>query len=608
MNKPKYNLFQNTWYMIKRAWKDNKSVLWLLGLLVMITFFIQLVELLLAPAILTKLETHAPLSDLLKTIAIFSLSLITLSGLLAYLKKNATYGRIHLRVFIDNDVQYKMATTSYPNTEDSDVLQTLAQARYAIQNNHSATEAIWDTLQNLIVNLLSFFIYLFLVSSLNSVLSITIVIVSCASFFLTKKLYAWEYRHLDELRQYFQKTSYLSSLSHDRQIAKDIRIFGLRTWIDELYTSTLQLYKGCIQRREKAYFLANLIELGLLVLKNGLAYYYLIHLVLNGTISAAMFLLYFNAVSGFAIWVDGILANFTTLHQQSLDINKVRDFLETKELFKFEEGKPLNPNIQASYTLELKDVSFRYPHAKEDTLSHINLKINHREKLAIVGLNGAGKTTLVKLLCGFLDPTEGQVLLNSQDIKQYNRQDYYQLFSAVFQNFSILEASIAQNVAQKFDGYDQAKVIDALQKANLLAKVQTLPQQENTHLGKEVYDYGIDLSGGEMQRLMLARALYKEAPIIVLDEPTAALDPISENEIYLHYNEMTTNRMAIFISHRLASTRFCDRIILINDKTIQEEGTHEQLLAKQGTYAYLFETQSKYYQEGGEFHEENDRI
>ena len=234
----------------------------------------------------------------------------------------------------------------------------------------------------------------------------------------------------------------------------------------------------------------------------------------------------------------------------------------------------------------------------------MNLTIHPGEKLAIVGLNGAGKTTMVMLLCGFYDPTEGRVLLNGQDIREFNRRAYYKLFSAVFQGFSILDITIAECVAQTAQEIDLEKVQRCLAQAGLTETMAKFPQGVNTHFGREVYLDGVQLSGGQTQRLMLARALYKDGPILVLDEPTAALDPIAENDIYQKYSDMTAGKTSVFISHRLASTRFCDRIVFIADGGIAEEGTHQALLAKGGAYARLFAVQSRYYQEGGAQDEE----
>ena len=256
--------------------------------------------------------------------------------------------------------------------------------------------------------------------------------------------------------------------------------------------------------------------------------------------------------------------------------------------------------MNQSYEICLDHVSFAYEGAERNTISHINLTISPGEKLAVVGLNGAGKTTLIKLICGFLDPTEGAVLLNGKDIRQYNRRDYYRLFSAIFQDFSILEASVAENVAQSIDAIDLKRVRECIRLSGLTQKVETLPDGLNTKLGRLVYEDGVELSGGQTQRVMLARALYKNAPVLVLDEPTAALDPIAEYDMYLKYSQMTHGRTSVFISHRLASTQFCDRILFLEQGRIVEEGSHKQLLDQKGHYARLFELQSRYYQEKGE--------
>ena len=390
----------------------------------------------------------------------------------------------------------------------------------------------------------------------------------------------------------------MQKIATDRQYGKDIRIFGLREWVEGLWEDAMRLYHGFLVRREKAYLWANIIDLALLLVRNGAAYAYLIWLTLTQGLSVAQFLLYFGAATGFAQWVGGILEKFAKLRKQCLDISTVREFLEYPEPFRFEDGTPLEKRLDIPYELRLEHVSYRYPGAEKNTIDGMDLTIHPGENLAIVGLNGAGKTTLVKLLCGFLDPTEGRVLLNGQDIRQYDRRDYYKLFAAVFQDFSVLSATVAENVAQTRTGIDEARVRVCLEQAGLTEKVRSLPKGLETQVGRDVYEDGIELSGGQTQRLMLARALYKNAPVLVLDEPTAALDPIAEDDIYQKYNEMTKGRTSLFISHRLASTRFCDRILYLKDGRVAEEGTHEQLLKQSGGYAQLFEVQSQYYREG----------
>ncbi len=601
--RPRYNMWQNSAWMIKTAWNVRKSVLFLCIATAAIAVATSLTELFVAPVILGKVETAAPLPELLTVIVGFAGLLMLLAALNSYVDTNTMFGRIEVRLHILLMVGLKYDTTSFPNTEDPAVLKKLEKANNAMNSNSSAAEAVWKTLTELVKNIAGFAIYLALLSSLDPILIAVVLITTAAGYFISKRINEWRYRHREEEEAYIKKLNYVIWNVPKRELGKDIRLFGLRPWLQDIYDSTMQLYNDFLARRERVYLWADVVDIVLTLLRNGIAYFYLIALTLNTGLPASQFLLYFTAVSGFTSWVTGILSGFSTLHTQSIDLSMIREFLETPEPFRFEDGKPLKPE-KIPYEIQLKNVCFRYPGAEKDTLHNLNLTIRAGEKLAVVGLNGAGKTTLVKLICGFYDPTEGEVLLNGEDIRQYNRRDYYGLFTAVFQQFSILEATLAENVAQDAENIDLQLVKDCIEKAGLTEKVESLPQGYHTHIGRDVFEDGIELSGGETQRLMLARALYKGAPVMVLDEPTAALDPIAENDMYLKYNQMAAGCTSVYISHRLASTRFCDRIILLADGGIAEEGTHDSLMKLGGKYAKLFEIQSKYYREGSAENEE----
>lgn len=597
--KPKYDLWQITAYMLGVAWRGRHWTVFTVGLsLALVTAGRTIAELLFAPAVLRVLEQGMALGRLLAVIGGFSVLLVALTFLQSYLSELNLFGKMNVRVDILDLSARKRAGTSYPNLLDKRFLDLSAKADRAGSTNNESVEAFWVSWGEILTNLFGFGAYLLLLSGLNACLCLLVCATSVVSYLASRRINEWGYRHREEEAGYVKRLAYVQKVATDRQYGKDIRIFGLREWVEELWESTMRLYHGFLLRRETAYLWANVIDLALLLVRNGAAYAYLLWLTVTRGLPVSEFLLYFGAASGFAQWVTGLMEQFALLRKQSLDISTIREFLELPEPFRFEEGIPLEKRLDMPYELQLEDVSYRYPGAEKNTIAHMSLTLHPGENLAIVGLNGAGKTTLVKLICGFLDPTGGRVLLNGQDIRQYNRRDYYKLFEAVFQDFSVLSCTVAENVAQAMDGIDEEKVRYCLDQAGLTEKITSLPAGIKTHVGRDVYLDGVEFSGGQTQRLMLARALYKDAPILVLDEPTAALDPIAEDDIYQKYNEMTRGRTSLFISHRLASTRFCDRILFLENGRVAEEGTHDQLMAQNGGYAKLFAVQSKYYKEG----------
>lgn len=594
--KPKYNLWQNTGFMLRTSRKYAKSVFPLCIVLALLSAGKSVAELLIAPAILNKIELSASLGSVVFTIAAFALVLMLLSGLRSYVDTNALFGRIAVRsqgIYLS--ISRKYAKTSYPNLLNTDFLALGEKASAACAGNSESSEAIWTTLTDLMTSCIGFIVYLALLTNLNLWLAALVAATTAVSYFASKRINEWGYLHRSEELELTKRIEYANKTATSREFAKDIRMFGLRGWLEDLWGSTMRLYSAFCAKRERKYIWANIIDIVLTFLRNGIAYAFLIGITVKNGLPASQFLLYFAALSGFAQWVVEILDKLSVMHKQSLDISTIREFLDWDEPFDLNGGERIAFEPNKQYEIRLDNVSFRYPKADKDTLSHINLTVHPGEKLAIVGLNGAGKTTLVKLVCGFLDPTEGRILLNGEDIRKFNRNDYYALFSAVFQEFSVLDVTVKENVAQCVDGIDETRVWQCIDKAGLTEKIRSLPKGIETHLGRRVFKDGVEFSGGQTQRLMLARALYKNAPILVLDEPTAALDPIAENDIYQKYNEMTHGRTSFFISHRLASTRFCDRIIFVDSGKIAEEGTHDELLKNGGGYAYMFEVQSKYY-------------
>lgn len=597
--KPTYSAFQNVRWMTGIAWKHGKRVLLCCILTAFLEVLFHLTQLYLVPEVLSRVEQKAPLWELLEIIGMFTAALFFIQGFKQYVQENTLFPRVDVRSAIIAEIAEKSNMTSYPNTLDVNFIKLREKAHSACASNDQAAEHIWQTLTMLLKNIGGLVIYLTILSHIDTLLLLVMAATCAAGFFVSQYANRWRYTHKEEEEHYLQQRSYLQKKSESVELAKDIRIFSLQNWLNELLDQIQNLYWDFSLRRERMEVLADITEAVLTMARNGIAYVYLIQMTLKEGWSISEFLLCFTAVTTLTAWVMGILREMSTLQKESLELSRIREFLDYPEPFRFEDGEEI-PAAE-SYELRMEKVSFRYPGAETDTIHGLDLTVHPGEKLAIVGLNGAGKTTLVKILCGLLDPTEGSVLLNGKDIRNFNRRHYYGLFSAVFQEFSVLDVTVAEEIAQTTADIDYGRIADCVEKGGLASAIEKLPKGLQTHVGREVYLDGVLFSGGQLQRLMLARALYKNGPILLLDEPTAALDPIAENDIYLKYSEMTKGKTSLFISHRLASTRFCDRIIFVADGGIREEGTHDSLLALGGAYADLFEVQSRYYQEGRAF-------
>lgn len=439
-----------------------------------------------------------------------------------------------------------------------------------------------------------------LVSTLHPLIFLMLVVMAVVHFFAKKPLVRLQHKLNIDMVANDRKFNYVTQISNDFENAKEVRLYDMSPWINEISDDCLKTHRHLHSRIQWRAFLTGSINNFLNLLRDAFAYIYLIIMFSKNAITVGDFTMYFSAITSLSGTLTGLSEKITELTKYDL---KIKDIRKTEKMpSSRNRGKGISAPTE-NIEIEFRNVSFRYPNAENDTIKNISFKIKAGEKLALVGVNGAGKTTIVKLLCGLYLPTEGEILLNSHPINDYNIYEYYSLFSAVFQDISLMPYSIAENIAAttEKDEIDFEKVKNSIEIAGLKERVDALPLGVDTPFNKNINEDAVDFSGGEKQKLALARAIYLDRPMLILDEPTAALDPIAENEMYMKFNEISRGQTAMFISHRLASTRFCDRIIHLENGEIIENGTHDELIAANGKYAMMYGLQSKYYSdsEGG---------
>lgn len=594
----KYTVLSNMLYCAKITKEYIPSLLLWVALSIAVKAAIPIFEMYIPKIVISEITSTKSWKSLIAVILAVTLLLALLSGLAKFCEKCVYHKKLLIGPHYIRKISSKGLTTDYANIE-TESFRVLQQESYQMcQNNESPLRNIYYIWITLFSSVLGFIFYSAILTQLNIVILLFLITTTAASYFISLNVTEWTEKNNSERTKYHHKLGYIDTVAEDIKSAKDIRLYRMEGWLQRIYNDNIQKIAQWYKQYDKLVLKTTLANSSLSLLREGVAYGYLIYLSVNNQISVGDFILYFSAITGFSGWLQNIIAQLVEMKRTSVFISKFRNFLDYPEIYKHEGGASAENKLKAPCKIELKNVCYRYLGAENDTLKNINLTIKPGEHIAIVGLNGAGKTTLVKLICGLIDPTDGEVLYDGVNIKEYNRVEFYRLFSAVFQQYSLLALSIDEIISETTsDMADNQRVEHCLKAAGLWERVSSLPNGTKAMYDKSVNDNAVAFSGGEIQKLLLARAVYKDAPVLILDEPTAALDAIAENRLYENYHDITLGKTSVFISHRLASTRFCDWIILINNGEIEESGTHTELLTQKGLYHTLFETQAKYYRE-----------
>lgn len=595
-----YGLPGNTVYVLKKTLKYNRTVM-ILALLSMIcgsvaSYYWGYISKMIIDLVQSDATEEVRLAALFRTVLI-GCAIGGAVGIAPALTDQIGYRLIHVRMKTITERVAKALSIPYEMLERPEVLDVHQRATRATGGNDNGIEGMSHHMIALGTDAVTVIVTFIAVTVLDWRLILILAFLTVMSFLCYDYTVKKDKREVwDILAPVWRKVNYMERVTQDFEYAKDIRLFNMAGFLLKKQKKIYAEREEKIDYHQELWFRYTVISRLLHVISEILVYGVLIYAVLKKDMSIGDFTLFLSLAHAFSGAMVRFMQRFGNFKRTSLEMDDFRSFMDLKT----DDGEEKIPLPKADrYTLEFKDVTFRYPKAEKDAVSHLNLTLKPGERLAVVGLNGAGKTTMIKLLLRLYDPTEGKILLNGTDIREYAREDYYRLFAPLFQNVEIFAFPMAENISMRpAEDTDRKKARETAETAGLKEKLDSLPNGIETELLKVVDEQGVDLSGGEKQKLALAKALYKDAPIVVLDEPTAALDALAEKQLYERFDTMIGGKSAVYISHRLASTRFCDRVAMFADGKMVEYGTHEELIAKNGEYARMFEVQAQYYRDG----------
>lgn len=531
------------------------------------------------------------------------LTLITSAAELLFMWLNTvssmkmSVGFTYVRLMIIKERIAKTLGMEYEALETPEMLDRLQKAKRATAGDWQGVQGMMTYMQVMGVQIISVTIAVAIMTTFNPWIILIIVVLSFAQFLFFDYIRKKDKKEMwDAMMPHWRKLEYMENVTTDFSYAKDIRLFGMQKYLAK---KQIDVYDEELRHwiKSRQYWIYNTIFAhGISLLRQLIIIGWLVYSVVFNGLSIGNFTLYTASAAAFSNAINEILQALSALRERSAHTDDYRSFMDIPSADDKAQTIPIPPADK--YTFEFKNVSFKYRGQEKYALKNVNLTLHAGEKLAVVGLNGAGKSTFIKLLLRLYDVTEGCILMNGTDIRKFDRKEYYELFAPAFQDVMVFAFPIAENVSMKEPfNTDKAEAEKMLRLAGLGDKLDKLEKGVDTELLKVLYDDGVDLSGGEKQKLALARALYKKSKIIVLDEPTAALDALAEFRLYQSFNELVGDRTAVYISHRLSSTRFCDRVAMFKDGEMVEIGTHDSLMEADGAYADMFRVQAQYYVE-----------
>lgn len=601
-----YGVLSNSFYILRRIHKYRPSVIWLMLLGVLAGSVVQFMWSFIGKFVIDIIQGQAQTPDkdikpLLYLLAITT-SVELVSVLLNIIANNRRWFYfIYIRGKLITERIKKALTMSYQQLEKPDILDMSEKAVQATGGNNNGVEGMMHSVYEFGGQLVLIVVTVSAVTVLDWRLIIILAAVAVVQYIFFRYIVKKDKKETwDVLAPVWRKINYMDRVTQDFDYAKDIRLFNMRGWLSDKQHGILMQKQERMLHSRNLWIVNSVFAHFMSVIAKGAVYAILIAAVVGRDMSIGDFTMFLGLTATFSETLTQFLNSIVEFKKRSMQTDDFRSFMDLRT----EEGDFIPVPRTDKYVFEFKNVSYKYHGADGYALKGLNLTLQAGERLAVVGLNGAGKTTFIKLLLRLYDVTEGEILLNGTDIRRFRRDEYYSLFAPVFQNVEIFAFPLSENISMKrSEQTDNAYSEQCARRAGLGDKLDSLANGISTEMLKVIHEDGVDFSGGEKQKLALARALYKDAPVIVLDEPTAALDALAEYNLYKNFDGIVQNKSAVYISHRLSSTRFCDRIAMFKSGEMVEYGSHEELIRRGGAYAEIFEIQAQYYKEGRDYAE-----
>ena len=595
--------FSNMAFMFRRTWKYAKSKYFLM-ILDSVKSTVQPFVLLIIPKyILDELASERRVDVTLRYIAYYAAAVVGFNLISLIISRFGSDQSMKIDHRVAMDQHTKWLHMDYDKFENGRVRDLEARSVSAAEPRNFAE----DKVLGFISNLIRLGGYTYIIMSLHPIMILFILTVIAANTLIARRSAKLGYEYTTAMTRLSRRFNYIFRTMVDFKVGKDVRINGADSWLKSKFEKESEEYIRDHRAQQRRLLGINTLSDIIGLIQTVVMYGYCGYLAISGGITVGSFTVFLGALTAVTGTFNEFVKRFPALGLLSKYIDDYREFLRCAE----HEGKELETSdisaLPEHCDIEFVNVSFKYPDTDRYVLKNINIKIKAGERLSIVGYNGAGKSTFIKLLCRFYKPTEGKILLGGVDISTYPLPEYRRRLAVVFQDYQLFYMSVRYNIVLNLEE-DPERVRKALAESGILEKIEGLENGIDTSYGRILYYHSRDFSGGETQKIACARAYYRDSPIVILDEPTSALDPVAETQLYGRFNEIIGDKTAVYISHRLASVKFCDSIAVFADGELVERGTHAELMKKNGIYADMFTKQAHYYIENGTDEETSEEI